>query len=165
VSVLGLGRGVVGIGVGFLSSCAVTLAGGVRCWGANSAGQLGDGTDVDRRRPATVVGFGLRASVIIATGSVRVDGRGLARIGLRCGAPVACRGTLLVKRRSMILGHHGFSIVAGHRAVVPVRLTARAFALVRRAGRLQALGQARVRQPDDAPTTAVRALTLIAPPR
>jgi hypothetical protein len=163
VSVLGLERGVVGIGVGFLSSCAVTLAGGVRCWGDNSAGQLGDGTEVERRRPATVVGFGLR--VTIATGSVRVDGRGLARIGLRCGVPVACRGTLVVSHRSMIVGHHGFSIVAGHRAVVPLRLTGRAFALVRRAGRVNAVGRANLRQPDDAPTTVVRVLTLIAPPR
>jgi hypothetical protein len=49
--------------------------------------------------------------------------------------------------------------------VVPVRLTVRAFALVRRAGRLNAVGRAHLRQPDDAPTTVVGALTLIAPPR
>jgi alpha-tubulin suppressor-like RCC1 family protein len=32
-------------------SCARMLAGGVRCWGGNSGGQLGDGTTMDRYSP------------------------------------------------------------------------------------------------------------------
>ena len=56
--VAGLTSGVAAIGVGFLHSCAVTRAGGLKCWGVNSAGTLGDGTERNRLRPVDVVGFG-----------------------------------------------------------------------------------------------------------
>lgn len=168
VSVVGLERGVVGIGVGTFHSCAATLAGGIRCWGANSDGELGDGTTVERHRPAAVLGFGLRASVAIASGLVHVV-HAVAPIPLRCGVPVACRGTLVLQRRSprpgarMILGRRAFSITGGHRLVVPVRLTKTARALLRRTRRLHATARARFRQPDDGFTNVVRTVTLAAP--
>jgi len=34
------------------------MSGRVECWGSNSYGQLGDGTNHDRRRPVDVSGFG-----------------------------------------------------------------------------------------------------------
>ena len=165
VNVIGLDRGVVGIGAGFLTSCAVTLAGGIRCWGSNSAGELGDGTNTERHRPVAVAGYGLRASLAIASRSVQVDGRGLARIAVRCGVPVACRGVLVLERRSAMLGRRSFVMAGGHRLVVPLRLTSKALTSLRRAGRLRATARVRFRQPDDGMTTVVRTLTLLAPPR
>jgi Regulator of chromosome condensation (RCC1) repeat len=162
VNVVGLRKGVESLGVGTSYSCAVTRAGGIRCWGANGAGELGDGTNRGRRRPGDVVGYGLRASLAIASAPVTVDTHGVARIALRCGAPVACKGTIRLERSRTVLGRRGFSITGGHRLVVPVRLTRAAFTELRRAGRLHAIARARFQQPDDGVTEVVRALTLAA---
>lgn len=55
VSVSGLGSGVGMVSVGSISSCAMLEAGtGVKCWGYNGDGQLGDGTLTDRDEPVDV---------------------------------------------------------------------------------------------------------------
>jgi hypothetical protein len=57
VDVSGISGGVVAIAAGSEHTCALTTAGAIRCWGANFSGQLGDGTNVNRRTPVDVSGL------------------------------------------------------------------------------------------------------------
>jgi alpha-tubulin suppressor-like RCC1 family protein len=61
VNVTGLGGPVVAIAAGHVHTCALTKAGGVKCWGFNSRGQLGNGGEDTYRYPVDV--FDLRSGV------------------------------------------------------------------------------------------------------
>jgi alpha-tubulin suppressor-like RCC1 family protein/Tol biopolymer transport system component len=56
-TVSGLGTVVAAVTTGSNHSCALTTLGGVRCWGDNANGQLGDDTVTDRLTPVQVTGL------------------------------------------------------------------------------------------------------------
>jgi alpha-tubulin suppressor-like RCC1 family protein len=83
--------GVTAVAAGGSSACAVLTSGAVRCWGANTDGQLGDGTTTSRRMPVAVSGLSgtsgkvtmvsvgaAHACARLADGTVRCWGRNAA---------------------------------------------------------------------------------------
>ncbi len=57
VSVRRLMEDAADVALGRTHTCAVTTAGGVKCWGRNESGQLGDGTNLDSIVPLSIVGL------------------------------------------------------------------------------------------------------------
>lgn len=57
VSVAGLSGGVSTISIGFSHTCALTASGGVKCWGNNSYGNLGDNSTSESHVPNQVTGL------------------------------------------------------------------------------------------------------------
>jgi alpha-tubulin suppressor-like RCC1 family protein len=84
VDVAGLASGVSAIVAGPFQTCALTLQGGVKCWGYGGDGQLGDGTTTQSSVPVDVAGLAGGAMAIAAG-----EGRACA---LMIGGGVKCWG-------------------------------------------------------------------------
>jgi hypothetical protein len=87
VDVTGLTNGVAAIAAGGQYSCAITTAGGVKCWGANANGELGDGGACGTicSSPADVTGLANGvAGVAVSTGDYHVSCAVTASGGAKC---------------------------------------------------------------------------------
>ncbi len=66
IDVPGMESGVASVAAGYRHTCALLITGGVRCWGSNEFGQLGDGTTMDRHEPVDITALGIDVTAIAA---------------------------------------------------------------------------------------------------
>lgn len=66
VAVTNLPSDVTSIAAGGMHTCAMTAGGSVYCWGANSNGQLGNGSTTDASAPVAVAGLSAAATALTA---------------------------------------------------------------------------------------------------
>jgi len=97
VDVVGLASDVVAVTTGAAHACALTRAGGVKCWGANTNGELGNGSrPVYDARGEAVSGVVSSAEPVdvtgLASGVLSVDAGGQHTCAVLVGGSVRCWG-------------------------------------------------------------------------
>jgi alpha-tubulin suppressor-like RCC1 family protein len=177
VPVAGVGDDADSIAAGGGHGCVLTRFGGVKCWGSNRVGQVGDGTTRNRPRPVDVSGFetGKAALAIVSPSAAATPGR-LVALKLRCGSHADCRGRVILTAFvdgelvgsaasdvQIELGRRKFAIAVGRTQTVRVLLTSRSFRLLVRLKRLATRVHARYKQPTGGESKTLRTITLTAP--
>jgi alpha-tubulin suppressor-like RCC1 family protein len=66
VNVAGLSSKITAVTAGYDHTCALTENGGVRCWGNNNFGELGDGSNTNQQTAVTVSGLSTAVTAITA---------------------------------------------------------------------------------------------------
>ena len=81
------------IAAGVYHTCALMTGGGVKCWGLNGNGQLGDGTSgIDRPNPVDVCASGSGGGCTVLTGVAAFAAGGLHACAVTSGGGVKCWG-------------------------------------------------------------------------
>ncbi len=93
VSVSGLSSGVTGLSAGNFHACAALTTGGVKCWGFNLDGELGDGTLISKTSPVSVCATGSGVSCTALTGVSKVTGGGGHTCVITTTSSVKCWGS------------------------------------------------------------------------